>query len=353
MAGELAGKRIVRVRSRRQGSGKVRLQDVARRAGVSNITVSRVLREPEKVSEGLRREILGIIEEMGYVPDLAARALASGSSTLIGVLAPTLTHGVFRSFMRGIEERVRDTPYRIQYANSHYDAVQELEQLRLFSAQNPAGLIVVGIEERNTMAQLAQMVSCPVVQIVDIRFAGPYMSVGVDHHAATAEAVGHLLERNYRRIGLLGGTNDVRMRLKHDGYVETMTRHELFDEALIVLEDAPASVQLGCRLLRRLLDRVPDADAVMCQDDLIALGALSECRRLGILVPDDFGICGFNDLDFAAFVEPPLTTVRVPGFETGYRAADMLIRQDKGEHAVERKVDTGSRLIERRTTRRL
>lgn len=343
---------MARTRGKRPGHGKVRLQDVAQRAGVSSITVSRVLRDPGKVSEALRKEILTIIGEMGYVPDMAARTLASGSGELIGVLAPTLSQAMFQSVMRGIEERVRNTVYRIQYANSHYDPVQEQEQLRLFSAQHPAGLIIAGLEERSDMAHLSKIVSCPVVQVIDINVSGSHMSVGSNHRAGAAAAVQHMIECGYRRIALVGGANDIRMRLRREGYIEVMTAAGLHDTALIVSEDAPPSVQLGCRLLRRLLDKAPDADAVLCQDDTVALGVIFECRRLGIAIPGDFGVCGFNDLDFAASVEPPMTTVRIPRFEIGYRAADMLIRLDNGEHVPERNVDTGFRVIERRTTRR-
>jgi LacI family gluconate utilization system Gnt-I transcriptional repressor len=339
-------------RSKHNITTKVTLQDVAKRTGVSAITVSRALREPEKVSEALRDHILAVVNEMGYVPDLNARALASGTSAFIGVLLPSLSHPGVSAVLNGIEARVRGTEYRIQYANTHYDADEEIRQLRSFAAQRPTGIIVAGTESCENLNVLVNEAKCPVVQTIDSTLAMDGIAVAVDHKKAAMVATRHLLSQGYRRFGLLGGGQDIRVRLRQEGYTEVMQQAGLFDERLIIWHDATSSIHLGSRLIRRFIEAMPDADGVLCHNDDLALGAIFECQRLGIRVPEDFGICGFTDVDFAASIEPPLTTIRVPRFEMGYTAADILITLGEGGVVKEKTLNLGFELMERSTTRR-
>ncbi len=336
---------------RRNRRERVRLSDVAKRAGVSPITVSRALRNPQKVSVDLRETILRLVEEMGYVPDLAARALASRHSGVIGVMVPALNQQVFMSVMQGIEERVRSTDLRIQYANTLYDPDEEAVQIRGFLAQKPAGLILAGAERYELIEPLAQNASCPVVHILDLSQQPDTLAVGIQHQAAGEEATRYMLSRGYRRIALLGGRMDVRARQRLSGYERVMREAGLFDPLLVINEESPTSVTLGCRLFEALLGRTSGIDGVFCHNDDLALGVLFECQRRGIRVPEDLGICGFNDLDFAASSHPPLTTVRIPRYEIGYRAADMLVRAIHEEGMTEGKIDLGFSIVGRGTTR--
>lgn len=335
---------------RRARTERVTLTDVANSLGVSPITVSRALREPEKVSEALRERVLARVEEMGYVPDLAARALASRHNGVIGVLAPALTSHAHLGIMRGIEERVRNSDLRIQYANSRYDPEEEGRQIRLFLSQHPAGILLSGLQERDGALELLAAAPCPVVQIVDLHLTRTGMAIGINHCDAAASAVRHLLSCGYRRIGLIGGTRDVRSERRQEGYCLAMQEAGLQDMSLIISDDAPTSVQLGCQLLQRLMDQAPDLDCVFCQNDDLALGVLFEAQRRGLSIPD-FGICGYNDLGFARYSHPALTTLRVPRFEMGYRAIDLLIRVVNGETPPTEPIELGFELIERETTR--
>jgi LacI family gluconate utilization system Gnt-I transcriptional repressor len=330
---------------------RVTLQDVASAIGVSSITVSRALREPDIVSQPLREKILHQVEKMGYVPDLAARALASRYSGVIGVLAPGLTSHAHLSIMRGIEDRVRESSLRIQYADTRQDPEEERRQLRLFLGQHPAGILLSGLYHRDGALDLLSRAPCPVVQIVDLHMMPSGMAVGTNHSDASAATVRHLLSCGYRRIGLIGGTKDVRTERRQDGYWEAMQQAGLADPALVASEDAFTSVQLGCKLLRRLLIQAPDIDCVFCQNDDLALGAFFEAQRLSLPVPE-FGICGYNDLGFSAYCEPALTTVQIPRFEMGYRAIDLLIRAVNSEVPPSAPIDLGFKIVERGTTRR-
>ncbi len=334
----------------RSRSERVTLQDVAQALGISPITVSRALRQPDKVSDDLRQRIVAQVEKMGYVPDLAARALASNHNGVIGVLAPALTSHAHLGVMRGIEERVRTSDLRIQYATSHYDPAEECRQIRLFLSQHPAGILLSGLQQPEGTLELLKSATCPVVQIVDLHLTPSGLGVGVNHCEAAAAAIRHLVACGYRRIGLLGGTRDVRSERRLEGYRLAMQEAGLGDPVLIASEDEPTSVQLGCHLLQRMIRQVPDLDCVFCQNDDLAIGAFFEAQRLGLSVPD-FGICGYNDLGFAAFSQPPLTTVRVPRFEMGYRAIDLLIRVLAGEPAPDAPIDLGFEVVPRGTTR--
>ena len=339
-------------RRRRQRQERVTLLDVATAAGVSSITVSRALRNPEKVSPALRETIMKFVESMGYVPDFAARALASQNSGIIGVLSPALTNYSFIGIMRGIEDRVRSTDMRIQYANTHFDPADEIKQLRLFFAQNPSGIIIAGVEEHPDVLDLLHRAPCPVVQIMDINGEPVDMSIGINHRLAAEMATAHLIERGFRRIALMGGRWDIRSRRRFDGYRAVMEKAGLYDPELVFSLDAHTSVGLGGHLLERLLRQAPDADAAFCHNDDIALGVLFECQRRGIRLPADFGICGFNDLEYANVSTPSLTTVRVPRYEIGYRAVDMIVRASGNGTQPEAQIDLGFHLVERETTAR-
>ncbi|CAN7207856.1 LacI family DNA-binding transcriptional regulator [Neorhizobium sp. LjRoot104] len=337
---------------RRARSERVTLLDVANILGISSITVSRALREPEKVSEPLRQRILCQVEQMGYVPDLAARALASRHNGMIGVLAPALTNHAYLGIMSGIEERVRDTDFRIQYANTNHDPDEEYRRVKLFLSQHPAGILLTGLQDQR-VSDLLALAPCPVVQIVDLNLLPSGFAVGINHREAAETATRHLLACGYSRIGLIGGSRDLRAQRRHDGYALAMQEAGLYDPGLVMTEHRQTSMQLGCDLFKRLLATAPDVDAVFCQNDDLALGALFEAHRAGLRVPDDFGICGYNDLEFALCAEPGLTTIRVPRFDMGYRAADLIIRAVNGQCLPSRVIQLPFNLIQRGSTRAL
>ncbi|MFC3319294.1 LacI family DNA-binding transcriptional regulator [Rhizobium rosettiformans] len=339
-------------RKRRQRQDKITLSDVAHQAGVSAITVSRALREPEKVSPPLREAILKVVEEMGYVPDLAARALASKNSGLVGVMSPGLTSHAFLALIRGIEDRVRSSDLRIQYASAETDTEDQLRQLRFFLSQNPAGLIHVGQIGDPAIDDLLRHAPCPVVEIMDVSREPSDMAIGIDHRQAAKTATRHLLEKGYRRIAMLGGAWDFRARRRLEGFRAVLEEAGLFDPALVLSIDGSTSVGLGCHLLDRLKSEAPDAEAAFCHNDDIALGVLFECQRRGLAVPQDFGICGFNDLDYAGFAFPAITSVRVPRYEIGYRAVDMIIRAAGSDTSPTKRVDLGYQLVQRGSTAR-
>lgn len=339
-----------RGRKARRGA-HVKLSDVAKKVGVSPITISRALRNPEIVSEDLRQTILRTVDEMGYIPNLAARALAGRHNGIIGVITPALHHHGFAGLMIGIEDCLRTTEFRVQYSNTLHHADGEAGELRSFLTQKPAGVIIAGAESYHDLLSLIENAACPIAHITDLSQEPERLVVGLDHYAAGAEPTRFLLSRGYERIGFIGRGTDIRSRRRKEGYEAAMGEAGRFDADLAIGGNEGSSTGLGRELFARLLQRVPDIDAVFAQSDDLALGVLIECAARGIRVPEDVGICGFNDLEFSAFTQPTLTTVQIPRYDIGYRVADMLRRAIRDEPPGEDKVDCGFSIIPRGSTR--
>lgn len=332
--------------------GKVRLTEVAKLAGVSPITASRFFRNPEALSAGKRVRVESAVKELGYVPNLAARALASQRTEVIGVLIPSLTNNVFSDVLRGIYDTFDGSRYSIQLANTRYSILQEETLLRLFLAQKPAGLIVTGVNQTPDSRAILQAVDCPIVQIMELGEAPVDMMVGFSHFDAAKAAISHLLDRGYRRIGFLGARMDPRVQRRLDGYRAAMSEAGLLDTRLIVTTPVPTSVTLGGTLFADLLAKAPDIDAVFCINDDLALGTLFECNRRHMAVPEQLAIVGFNDLEFMQAAVPTLSSVRTNRYEMGRDAATMVVDAIEGRRPQQPVVDLGFSVVERQSSAR-
>ena len=339
----------MRSRSRR-GGGRPTIADVAKLAGVSAISVSRALREPERVSEELRRQIDAAVETLGYVPDPNARALASARADVIGVLVPSLTNNVFADVVRGIYDGLGDRRFQIQMGNTHYSGLEEERLLQVFLGQRPAALIVSGLDQTPSSRRLLEGAGCPVVQIMEIGDEPVDMMIGFSHFEGGRTATQHMIDRGYKRIGFIGARMDPRSQRRLAGYRAAVEAAGLYDPRLITTTPAPSSVSLGCELLREALARMPTLDAVFCNNDDLALGVLFECHRAAIDVPRTIGICGFNDLEMMHVAFPSVTTVRTPRYEIGRRAVTLALEKLAGNNVEPAVLDVGFDLKVREST---
>ncbi len=331
-------------------SGRIRLTEVAKLAGVSPITASRFFRNPAALSSAKRERVDSAVKELGYVPNLAARALASHRTEVIGVVIPSLTNNVFADVLRGIYDSLEGSRYSIQLANTRYSILQEEKLLRLFRAQKPAGLIVTGINQTEESRAILESMNCPVTQIMEIGDAPVDMMVGFSHYDASCAAISHMLAQGRRRIGFLGARMDPRVQRRLDGYRDTMKAASMFDPNLEVTTHLPTTVTLGGTLFADLLAQAPDIDAVFCINDDLALGALFECQRRRIAVPRDLAIVGFNDLEFMASTVPSLSSVRTNRYEMGRRAITMVIDAIEGRRPEAPVLDLGFQLMVRESS---
>lgn len=324
---------------------------MARAVGVSAITVSRALREPDKVSAEVRERIHHTIRELGYSPDPVARALVTGRTNIIGIIIPSVTNNVFSDVLRAVYDAIRTTDFGIQLGNSRYSVLEEEKLIRLFLNQKPAGLIVAGIDQSRTAHALLAEASCPVVQIMELGGDPIDMMVGFSHLEAARAATRHLIDRGYRKPAFVAARMDPRSQRRLQGFREETERAGLFDEARIITTQKPSSVAMGVELFGELMSVAPDADAVMCNNDDLALGVLFEAQRRRFRIPEQLGICGFNDLEFCAVAEPSLTSVRTFRHEMGERAVRMLVSAIEGAPPQQATVDLGYEVVHRRSTR--
>jgi LacI family transcriptional regulator, gluconate utilization system Gnt-I transcriptional repressor len=332
---------------KRTNDGPTRLTEVAKLAGVSPITASRFFRNPQALSLAKRERVASAAQELGYVPNLAARALASQRTEVIGVLIPSLTNNVFNDVLRGIYDASEGSRYNIQFVNTRYSILQEERLLRLFQAQKPSGLIVTGINQTAESRQVMEAMNCPIVQIMETGPDPVDMMVGFSHYDAGFSVVTHFLEQGRKRIGLLGARMDPRVQRRLEGYTDAMRKAGLYDPRLIVTTPVPTSITLGGTLLADLLAQAPDIDSVFCINDDLALGVLFECQRRQIAVPGKLAIVGFNDMEFMASAVPSLSSVRTNRYEMGRRAVSMLTDAIEGRRPEQPVVDLGFELIVR------
>lgn len=332
---------------RPRATGRVTLADVARVAEVSPITVSRALRGERAVDPALVQRVKAAAERLGYVPDPAARALASRHSTHVALLIPLLTNALFVDLLEAAQRTLRQAGYQTLIGVTHYDASEEEQLLREQLLHRPAGLLVTGLERSDATRALIAASGVPCVHLMETATAPGLFSVGFSQADAGAALTRHLLGRGRRRIAFAAAQLDPRTLQRLAGWRREMTAAGLHTPTLEWLNPAPSSLALGATMFEQILAQSPAVDAVFfCNDDL-AQGALLAALRLGVRVPQQLAVVGFNDLTGSAQMLPPLTTVRTPRAAIGTAAATMLLSLMRGEPPPRASVDLGFELVVR------
>jgi LacI family gluconate utilization system Gnt-I transcriptional repressor len=320
---------------------------VARLAGVSTMTASRVLSQPQLVSEATRARVEQAVQELGYVPNRAARALASNRSGVIVVLVPSLSNAVFTAVLDGIHDAIQASQYQILIGNTRYSDAEEEKLLRIYLQSDPDGILLPGLSHSPEVVRMLDTLQVPVVSMMDLAETPSTLSVGFSQLEAGMALTRHLLGKGYRRIAFVGAQLDERTLRRADGWRQAMQDAGLYDPKLEIMTPQPSTVALGAELMRRVLAEVPGCDAVFfCNDDL-AHGALYHCRRAGIEVPQQVAVAGFNDLPASSLMVPSLTTVDTPRYQIGYQAASLLLDSIAGKAPAARRIDLGFTVRER------
>jgi LacI family gluconate utilization system Gnt-I transcriptional repressor len=335
---------------RSRATGRVTLADVASVAGVSPITVSRALRGERAVDAELVVRVKAAAERLGYVPDPAARALASRHSTHVALLIPMLSNALFVDLLEGVQRTLRAQGYQTLIGVTHYDPAEEEQLLREQLQHRPAGLLVTGLERSATTRALIAGSGLPCVHLMESANLPGVHCVGFSQTQAAAALTRHLLDRGHRRIAFAAAQLDPRTLQRLAGWRREMQAAGLHASTLEWLNPAPSSLALGGAMFEQILAQTPPVDAVFfCNDDL-AQGALLAALRLGIPVPQRIAVAGFNDLTGSDQMLPPLTTVRTPRTEIGTAAADMLLTLMRGEPVPAPYVDLGYEVVVRLST---
>ena len=337
-------------KTRSRATGRVTLADVAALAKVSPITVSRALRGERAVASDLTQRVKAAAEKLGYMPDPAARALASRHSDHVAVLIPMLSNNLFVDVLESIQKTLRHAGYQTLIGITHYDTREEEQLLREQLQHRPAGILVTGFERSEAAQQLIEKSHIPCVHMMELSSHPEVFSVGFSQTQAAITLTEHLLVQGRRRIAFAAAQLDPRTLQRLEGWRKALKSAKCYDKALAYTNKAPSSMALGGEMLKHILANDPDIDAIFfCNDDL-AQGALLAAQRLKIKVPQQLAIAGFNDLTGSDLIGPGLTTIRTPRAAIGAAAADMLLSLMRDEAVASPSVDVGYQLMVRGST---
>ncbi|MDG6791439.1 gluconate operon transcriptional repressor GntR [Glaesserella parasuis] len=304
------------------------LQHIADHLGITKMTISRYLRNPEAVAHETGLRIAEAITEFGYIPNRAPDILSNAKSRAIGVLVPSLTNQVFADVIKGIELVTDKAGYQTMLA--HYGYSQEKEEQRIDSllSYNVDGIILSENHHSKRTLKMLEVANIPVIEIMDSSEIGIQQAVGFDNISAAQSMVETMISRGHKNIVYFTARMDKRTKLKMQGYEQAMRKYHLEPHSLIT--DEPSSFTLGAKQLQQALAQYPDIDGIFCTNDDLAIGALFECQRLGIKVPKEMAIAGFHGHDVGQSLTPQLATVITPRLEIGKVAAQELLNRLNG-----------------------
>ncbi len=319
--------RIPDVRGRNPFDGKpqMTLRDVAEAAGVSEMTVSRVLRNRGDVSERTRSKVFEAARALGYVPNKIAGALASNRVNLVGVVIPSLSNMVFPDVLTGIGEGLHETDLQPVVGTSNYDLGQEEKVIFEMLSWRPSGLIVAGLEHTDAARKMMENAGVPVVEVMDIDGPSVAARVGISHVAAGRAMAEEILARGYRKIGYLGSSSlrDFRSQKRQQGFEDALK------EAGLSLADkifyaGPSGFGTGRAMTEDLLSRSPDLDFLYYNTDMNAAGGLLYLLEKGYDIPNQIGIAGFNSFAILDGLPLRIATMDSRRADIGREAAKII-----------------------------
>ncbi|AHJ73893.1 LacI family DNA-binding transcriptional regulator [Kosakonia sacchari] len=320
------------------------LEDVARAAGLSSMTVSRALNTPQLVRPKTVEKVLAAVKATGYIPNALAGGLASRRSKLIAVVVPQINNNMFVDTIQAISDELAKRGYHMLLCVAGYTQQTEAELVAALLSRRPDGIVLTGIHHSTDLKKVILNASVPVVEIWDLTPTPLDMLVGFSHEKVGQATAEYLLRKGYRRPGLLW-TVDKRASQRKAGLCEALARHGITDP-LSVDVALPARFTSGREGLSQLL-ALGESDVIVCSSDTLAQGAIVEAQARGLCVPQDVAVIGFGDLDFAAGNNPAITTVSVDRQIIGQRAATLLMERIEGTSSGEEIVDIGFHFIER------
>ena len=302
------------------------LADVSKLAGVSTATVSRCLNSPEQVQEGTRDRVLQAVKDLGYAPHFGAQALAAKRTNTFGAIVPTMENAIFARGLQAFQEEIGKQGITLLLASFSYDRDVEEQQIRNLIARGADGLFLIGHERNEQSYEFLEKRQVPYVVSWVYEKDEPRISVGYDNRKAMRALAREVLGFGHRRLGLITAARDGndRTRRRFEGIVDALAEVGLSAADLRVVE-APYTISSGAQAFAELMQSDDRPTAVMCGNDVLAAGALKMAHKMGIDVPGEVSITGFDDMEIAELVTPGLTTVHVPHRDMGTTAAQKLL----------------------------
>lgn len=326
--------------------------DVARLAGVSTATVSRVINTPDSVREKTREKVLQAMEKCNYKYNALARGFVTKRSNTIGLIVPTISNSVFAESTLGVQEYADQKNIRVILGNSYYKYSQEENLVKVLRESQVDGLIITTTNLKGDILKSLVGENFPFVLLFSTVKNGPFSAVGIDNYRGGYLATEHLISLGHKRICMVAGNFSMTDRSFHrwHGYKKCLKDKGVpYDKDLLVQTDY--SLVGGRDSIKKLLSLPSPPTAVFCSNDYIALGAIKGAREMGLSLPEDLSIVGFDDMQTASYMVPALTTIRQPAFEMGRRAAELLLQMiEKQSKPVQDMMDTT--LVVRESTSR-
>jgi LacI family gluconate utilization system Gnt-I transcriptional repressor len=303
------------------------MMDVAQRAGVSPMTVSRAFKDGTSVSAKTRKKVTAAADDLGYVFDSTASNLRSQKTNFVAVTVPSINNANFAQTVRGLSDALRPRGLQVLLGYTDYDMAEEERLIEQLLTRRPEAIVVTGGSHTPRARRLLENAGIPVVETWDLPKDPIENVVGFSNAAAVERLVDHLVEEGKTRIAFIGGdvTRDTRGADRRHGFLRAVERHGLSADRLVAVGLPPISMREGAAAMGHLLDTRPDTEAVVCVSDLSAFGALTECQRRGIPVPSAMSIAGFGDYDLGQICVPPLTTLNPYPTDIGRQAAELIL----------------------------
>ncbi len=321
-----------------------RLREVAEAAGVSLITASRALSNPSLVSEATIARVQQAVALTGYIPNLLAGGLKSKRSLMVAGLVPAISVAQFLPTVEALTSALDAAGYQLILGQSGYDHAREEALLNTMMSRRPDGIVVTGLVHSPAARERLSRSGIPLVETWDLNDRPADMLVGFSHQKVGGAVAEYLRSKGWKKLGIATG-DDHRAMLRREGFVTTLGH-----DVPTAIVPAPSSIALGRRALTELLTQEPRLQAVCCSSDTLAQGVQIEAQSRGLRIPHDLAICGFGGAEFAAHMQPSLTTVQIDGAEIGRLAAGLILQRCRGEKVEHPIIDVGFQIVERHST---
>ncbi|AIF53004.1 LacI family DNA-binding transcriptional regulator [Pelosinus sp. UFO1] len=309
----------------------ITIQDVAKTAGVSVASVSRVINNSSAVAPKTREKVLQVINTLNYQPNLLGRNLRRLEARRILVLLPTISNPFYTNIVRGIEDIARKNGFNVMLCNTDSDVNREKDYLEILKNRLSDGVIMMGPEL--SVEELTDLVEkFPVIQCCEYIEGVKGVHVSIDNFVAAVKAVNHLIRMGHKRIGLISCKNRfISTTQRIEGYKEALKAADItFDASLIQYVD-DYDFKSGYRIMQPFLERKDRPTAIFALSDVVAIGAMRRIKESGLSIPEDIAVVGFDDISFAAMSNPSLTTIFQPQYDIGCVAMNLLIKQMQGQ----------------------
>jgi LacI family repressor for deo operon, udp, cdd, tsx, nupC, and nupG len=327
------------------------MQDVAKRAGVSTATVSRVLSEPDRVAEATRERVMAAVRHLGYAPNNAAKTLRTLRTQKILVTVPDISNPFFSQVIRGVEEAAHAAGYAVLLGDTRHELAREEQYGRMLQRKEADGLIFLGHRLPDSLSRMVTALGprTPIVNGCEYSADLRVSSAHIDNALAASEAMDHLYGLGHSRVGVISGP--LASPLSRDRLAGARAAAERHGHAAtLTAVTGDFSIESGLRQTLALLEADPAPTAVFCFSDEMAMGALEAFRRRGLKCPDDVSLIGFDDIRYSEHLDPPLTTVSQPMDDIGHEVVRLLLDVLSGRAGTVRHVTLAHRLVLREST---